>query len=142
MRSFLRFILFAVLLSLFSLEILGQETVSLGGYTFVPPANVKLRGIPQLGDCTGGSYNVLVQFSELPSAQTIESLRLQGVWLTPYVEGMLTLYNSQRNMRKPCRSLQSMESVQLFLLNLNGSSPLPCKQKISSPIMLELLNNV
>ncbi len=87
MRSFLRFILFAVLLSLFSLEILGQETVSLGGYTFVPPANVKLRGIPQLGDCTGGSYNVLVQFSELPSAQTIESLRLQGVLLTNYVGG-------------------------------------------------------
>ena len=69
----------------------AQDTIRLGLSSFVPPSNVQTarRGGMEnsLGETTGGRYNVLVQFNEIPDSAVMVQLQQSGVQLGSYLGG-------------------------------------------------------
>ena len=85
-RKFTWYLCFALWV-LLPVQSFAQERVTLGGQSFVPPDNVSLRKQQELGVATHGKHNVLLQFTTLPKATELESLRRQGVVLEDYLGG-------------------------------------------------------
>jgi len=85
-RKFSWFLCFALWV-LLPMQSFAQERIHLGGQSFTPPANLSLRKQQELGVATHGKHNVLLQFTTLPKATDLESLRRQGVVLEDYLGG-------------------------------------------------------
>lgn len=68
----------------------AQDVVRMGGYRFVPDANVGVRtrgGEKELPPAVNGAHNVMVQLRELPTADEVARLAKKGVELQGYING-------------------------------------------------------